>query len=182
MVRVAQNPWPYFTVWSETASTWRTRFPYLYPPATVWPSHTSGHWFPLRRLLRLARLRWRYSNRLQTWRARSSVYIPQEQDGPVQSGSQMSKSRYDRRQSISTSRCLAHAALEGLHQNECLFDIRRGTLRWSVLLPLGGLHVKHSMQRGIWVSTQHLPWDQGKPRKTFIELSGRRTFRMQTDF
>jgi hypothetical protein len=37
-------------------------------------------------------------------------------------------------------------------------------------LPLGGLHVKHTEQRGIWVPTQHLLWDQGKPRKTFIEL------------
>jgi hypothetical protein len=47
---------------------------------------------------------------------------------------------------------------------------------------LGGLHGKHAVQRGIWVSTQHLLWDQGKPRKTLIELAGRRTFRMQSDF
>jgi hypothetical protein len=39
--------------------------------------------------------------------------------------------------------------------------------------------VKHTEQRGIWVPTQHLLWDQGKPRKTLIELVGRRTFRMQ---
>jgi hypothetical protein len=31
VVLVAQNPWPYFTVSSETPSTWRARFPYLYP-------------------------------------------------------------------------------------------------------------------------------------------------------
>jgi hypothetical protein len=37
-------------------------------------------------------------------------------------------------------------------------------------LPLGGLHVKHTEQRGIWVPIQHLLWDQGKPRKTLIEL------------
>jgi hypothetical protein len=37
-------------------------------------------------------------------------------------------------------------------------------------LPLGGLHVKHTEQRGIWIPTQHLLWDQGKPRKTLIEL------------
>jgi hypothetical protein len=30
--------------------------------------------------------------------------------------------------------------------------------------------VKHTEQRGIWVPTQHLLWDQGKPRKTLIEL------------
>jgi hypothetical protein len=28
---------------------------------------------------------------------------------------------------------------------------------------------------------QHFLWDRGKPRKTLIELTGRRTFRMQTD-
>jgi hypothetical protein len=28
----------------------------------------------------------------------------------------------------------------------------------------GGLHEKHAVQRGIWVPTQHLLWDQGKPR------------------
>jgi hypothetical protein len=43
------------------------------------------------------------------------------------------------------------------------------------------LHRKHEVQRGIWVPTQHLLWDQGKPRKTLIELAGRRTFRMHTD-
>jgi hypothetical protein len=47
------------------------------------------------------------------------------------------------------------------------------------MLPLGGLHGKHAVQRGIWVPTQHLLWEQGKPRKTLIELAGRRTFRMQ---
>jgi hypothetical protein len=36
----------------------------------------------------------------------------------------------------------------------------------------GGLHEKHAVQRGIWVPTQHLLWDQGKPRKTLIELAG----------
>jgi hypothetical protein len=47
-------------------------------------------------------------------------------------------------------------------------------------LIFGGLHEKHAVQRGIWVPTQHFLWDQGKPRKTLIELAGRRTFRMQT--
>jgi hypothetical protein len=31
------------------------------------------------------------------------------------------------------------------------------------MLPLGGLCVKHAVQREIWVPTQHLLWDQGKP-------------------
>jgi hypothetical protein len=35
-----------------------------------------------------------------------------------------------------------------------------------------GLHEKHAVQRGIWVPSQHLLWDQGKPRKTLIELAG----------
>jgi hypothetical protein len=38
-------------------------------------------------------------------------------------------------------------------------------------LIFGGLHEKHAVQRGIWVTTQHLLWDQGKPRKTLIELA-----------
>jgi hypothetical protein len=28
----------------ETPSTWRARFPYLYPPGTGWPSYTPRHW------------------------------------------------------------------------------------------------------------------------------------------
>jgi hypothetical protein len=46
IVRVTQNPKPYFTVSSETPATWRARFPYLYPPGTGWPSYTPGHWVP----------------------------------------------------------------------------------------------------------------------------------------
>jgi hypothetical protein len=38
-------------------------------------------------------------------------------------------------------------------------------------LIFGGLHEKHAVQRGIWVPTQHFLWDQGKPRKTLIELA-----------
>jgi hypothetical protein len=37
-------------------------------------------------------------------------------------------------------------------------------------LIFGGLQEKHVVQRGIWVPTQHSLWDQGKPRKTLIEL------------
>jgi hypothetical protein len=48
-----------------------------------------------------------------------------------------------------------------------------------LMLLLGELHVKHAMLRGILVPTQHLLWDQGKPRKTLIELAGRWTFRIQ---
>jgi hypothetical protein len=38
MVGVAQNPKPYFTVFSETPSTWRARFPYL----RVYPQEQGG--------------------------------------------------------------------------------------------------------------------------------------------
>jgi hypothetical protein len=39
-----------------------------------------------------------------------------------------------------------------------------------MMLTLGGLHERHAVQRGIWVPTQHLLWDRGKPRKTLVEL------------
>jgi hypothetical protein len=38
------------------------------------------------------------------------------------------------------------------------------------MLPLGGLRVKHEVQRGISVPAQHLLWDQGQPRKASNEL------------
>jgi hypothetical protein len=60
-VRVPRDSWPYFNCLRfETPPTWRARSPYLYPPGTGWPSYSTG--FPFRRLLRLAGLRWRYSN------------------------------------------------------------------------------------------------------------------------
>jgi hypothetical protein len=46
----------------ETPPTCRARSPYLYPPGTGWPGYTPRHWFSFYRLLRLAGLRWRYSN------------------------------------------------------------------------------------------------------------------------
>jgi hypothetical protein len=50
MVRVAQNPKPYFTVSSETPPTWRARFLYLYPPGAGWPSYSPGNWVFLNKL------------------------------------------------------------------------------------------------------------------------------------
>jgi hypothetical protein len=61
-VDVPQNSRPYFAVSFETPPTWRARSTYLYPPGTGWPSYTPGHWVSICRLLRLAGLRWRYSN------------------------------------------------------------------------------------------------------------------------
>jgi hypothetical protein len=49
------------------------------------------------------------------------------------------------------------------------------------MLILGGLHERHAVQRGIWVPTQHLLSDRGKPRKTLIELASRGTFQTRTD-
>jgi hypothetical protein len=45
-----------------TPPTWRTRSLYLCPPVTRCPVIPPGTRFHFRRLLRLARLRWRYSN------------------------------------------------------------------------------------------------------------------------
>jgi hypothetical protein len=42
-----------------------------------------GTGFPFHRLLRLARVRWRNSNPVPTWRARFPYLYPQEQGGPV---------------------------------------------------------------------------------------------------
>jgi hypothetical protein len=49
----------------ETPPTWRARSPYLYPSGIGWPSYTPRYWVPFCRLLRLAGLRWRYSNHPQ---------------------------------------------------------------------------------------------------------------------
>jgi hypothetical protein len=46
----------------ETLPTWRARLPYLYPQEQGGPVIPPGTGFPFRRLLRLAGLRWRYSN------------------------------------------------------------------------------------------------------------------------
>jgi hypothetical protein len=77
IVRVTQNQKPYFTVSSETPPIWRARFPYLYniyiciPQEQGCPVIPPGTGFPLRRLLRLAGLRWRYSNPPSSFRDRS---------------------------------------------------------------------------------------------------------------
>jgi hypothetical protein len=71
IVRVAQNPKPNFTVSSETPPTWRARSPYLYPQEQGDPVIPPSNGFPLHLLLRLAGLRWRYSNPPPTWRERS---------------------------------------------------------------------------------------------------------------
>jgi hypothetical protein len=61
---------------SETPPGWRARLPYLCPPGTGSPVIPPGTGFPLRRLLRLVGLKWRYSNPPPTWRARSPYVYP----------------------------------------------------------------------------------------------------------
>jgi hypothetical protein len=51
----------------ETPSTWRARAPYLYPPGTGCPVIPPSTGFHFRRFLRLAGLRWRYSNPLPSY-------------------------------------------------------------------------------------------------------------------
>jgi hypothetical protein len=48
----------------ETPPTWRARYPYLYPQEQSDPVIPPDTGFPFRRLLRLAGLWWRYSNRI----------------------------------------------------------------------------------------------------------------------
>jgi hypothetical protein len=67
LVGVTQNSWPQFTVSFETFPTWRVSSPYLYPPGTGWPSYTPEHWVTFCRLLRIAGLRWGYSNPPPHW-------------------------------------------------------------------------------------------------------------------
>jgi hypothetical protein len=45
----------------------------------------------------------------------------------------------------------------------------------------GGLHEKHVVATwNLWKPSQHLLLDTAKPRKTCVEVAGRRTFRILT--
>jgi hypothetical protein len=45
------------------------------------------------------------------------------------------------------------------------------------------LHEKHAVATwGTWKPSEHLLEDREKPKKTWTEMAGRRTFRMHTDF
>jgi len=48
----------------------------------------------------------------------------------------------------------------------------------SIEFMLGGLHEKCSGNLESWEPSQHLLLDTGKPRKTCVEVAGRRTFRI----
>jgi hypothetical protein len=61
-VQVPQNLQPYFTASYVTLPTWRARSLHLHSPGTGRPSYNPGHWVPFLSFLRLAGLRWKYSN------------------------------------------------------------------------------------------------------------------------
>jgi hypothetical protein len=62
MVRIGQNPWSHITVSSETYPIWRAGSHIYISQDQGGPVIPPGTGYPLRCLLRLARLRWRYSN------------------------------------------------------------------------------------------------------------------------
>jgi hypothetical protein len=63
LVGVPRDPWSYFTVSDSRPPNLEGQVPIFASPGTGWPSYTSDTEFPLRHLLRLAGLRWRYSNK-----------------------------------------------------------------------------------------------------------------------
>jgi hypothetical protein len=124
--------------------------------------------FPLRRPLRLAGQRWRYSNPLATWRARSP-YIPQEQDGPVKSHVTADS------QSIIMPWSPVHVALEAFvstNFNLTLAGIHEGKI-FNVTIRRAACPACSST----WNFGANSVFALG-PRKTLIEL----TFWMQADF
>jgi hypothetical protein len=60
--RVPRDSWPYFTVSDSRPPNLEGQVPVFLFPRTVWPFIPTGTGFPFRRFLRLAGLRWRYSN------------------------------------------------------------------------------------------------------------------------
>jgi hypothetical protein len=140
----------------------RNREAQLYPPSIG---------FPLCHLLRLAWLLSRYSNLPRTWRARS----PYIRNRMVQSKIKI-HSHYDRwpvNQYVLVpsprDRRVPSEQISILHQEVYI----------KAKLPLGGLHVVAcSATWNLGTNSAFALWQ----RKTLIELAGRRTFRMQTDF
>jgi hypothetical protein len=47
-------------------------------------------------------------------------------------------------------------ALEGVHYINFFLTLGGLYLGEILMLPMGGLHVRYAVQRGIWVPTQHL--------------------------
>jgi hypothetical protein len=103
-------------------------------------------------------------------------YIAQEQDGPIQSQSHVTTDG----QSISVL-VPSPRGFRGAPSERISIRHLEGYIKARFFMsPFGGMHMKHAVQRGIWIPTQHLLWYQGKPRRTLLELAGRRTLQMQT--
>jgi len=58
----------------------------------------------------------------------------------------------------------------------CIQNMKLVTTRFKS----GGLHEKHVVATWTWEPSEHLLIDTGKPRKTCVEVAGRRTFRILT--
>jgi hypothetical protein len=96
------------------------------------------------------------------WGTGLRIYILQEQDCRVQS--RKSKSRYDRWPVNRYVLVPSPLSTKGLHPKETSIRHQEVYIKATFfMLPLGGLRVKHAVQLGIWVPTQHVLWDQGKP-------------------
>jgi hypothetical protein len=110
----------------------------------------SGIGFPLRRLLRLAGLRWRYSNPPSG----TGLYSPK------------SKSRYDRRSVNQYVLVPSPRGLRGAPYERISIRHQEGYIKAKFfMLPFRGLHVEHAVQRGIcWVVNT---------TRTFVEKSRR---------
>jgi hypothetical protein len=87
------------------------------------------------------------------------IYIPQGQNGPVQSHVTTDG------QSISMAWCLVHSAIEGLHPQEFQSGIRRGTLRrnvwsyhWEGCMWSMQSNVEFGYRLSICSGTQGKPW------------------------
>jgi hypothetical protein len=82
------------------------------------------------------------------------VYIPQEQDGPVQSQSHVTTEVQSVSQYVLVS---SPRGFRGAVFERILIRHHEGFIKAKVLmLPLGDLHVKHAVQRGILVPNQPL--------------------------
>jgi hypothetical protein len=121
MVRVAQNPQPYFAV---------PRLPHpggpgsrIYiPQEQGGPVIPTGTGFPLRRLLRLPGLRWRYSNPPPNLEGQVRVYISPR--------NKMVQSKVMLRSTVSPSVCLGFESTR----------LYRGCIWTNFKLTLGGVH------------------------------------------
>jgi hypothetical protein len=77
--------------------------------------------------------------------------------------SQKSKSRYDRRPVNQYVLVPSPLGIKGVPSERVSIRHQEVHIKAKFFtLPLGGLHVKHAVQRGIWIPNQHFFWDQGK--------------------